>query len=424
MWINAAARPPPQVLDARVRVKDLGLVIAGAKVLQGAFVEAGHIIPLLRVGKWKGSGRIGTEADGRRPAVVEIDPRGAGDVRHHRIEHLPVAFVGVEAVVEEVAQKTAALRITKHIGVFRGSRSICGIPDPRRRIWYCDETETGDGRIGGCVHNLIDPAWFKAALESDRGVASELPLVPRNRGWSALKTVADRQRVFGGLRIAGRVSAQISDRDLVFSCVRREAGTHDALDALRRRHLDTHTSRSSRNVEFPSHPDDRMALSHQKSVAEFGVGRQIAGRGRAIEARQHGLVSAIHDVDQRDAATAACILRLENRQIRRELDLAGGVPGRFVQVGHDLVAGVSRIDRNKNTADDQLVRTDRAERLSGQHISPRRNLDTCHLGGDIRRHEQGQRDHCRRRSRSRSIHGIPPLPHALHGGTLHATPCT
>ena len=98
---DAAGAP---VLDRRVGVEDLRLMRACPRVIEESFLRTAHRIAQARVRKWKGRGAVGAEPCRRRPARVQVDPRGAGDVRHHAVEHLAVALVGVEALVQKVAR--------------------------------------------------------------------------------------------------------------------------------------------------------------------------------------------------------------------------------------------------------------------------------------------------------------------------------
>lgn len=48
-------------------------------------------------------------------AVVEVAEAAAGDMRHHAIEDHAVLLVGVEAPVQELPQKPAALRYAEAV---------------------------------------------------------------------------------------------------------------------------------------------------------------------------------------------------------------------------------------------------------------------------------------------------------------------
>jgi hypothetical protein len=69
------------------------------------------------------------------------------------------------------------------------------------------------------------------------------------------------------------------------------------------RHLDTDRALARGRVELPADPDDREPAAHQESVADL-VERRL------IETRQHGLVAAVHDVEQQRAVSLSRVFRL------------------------------------------------------------------------------------------------------------------
>ena len=59
-------------------------------------------------------------------AVVEVAPAGAGDVRDQAVEHRAAVLVGVEALVQEVAQEAPALRDAHPQGGLHPQRRAAG----------------------------------------------------------------------------------------------------------------------------------------------------------------------------------------------------------------------------------------------------------------------------------------------------------
>ena len=369
-------------------------MIARARVVERAFLDAGHRIALFRVGEGKGRRRELAQRGGRRPSPVEVDPRGAGDVRHHGIEHLAVALVGIEALIEKIAEESAALRGAERVGVFRRGDRVGRVLEPRRGIPHGDESQTGNRRIRGGVRQLVGAARLEPALERD-DVARQLPLVARDRGRRALDPVADGQRVPRRRGIARRVAAQISDREFRTPRIGRERRADDTGHAGRRRHVDPDRAVALRHVELPADPHDREALPHQQAVAELGVRRQVAGRGGAVESGEDGPAAAVDDVDERDAVPVGRVLRLEDREVGAELDEPGGVARRLVEIGDDLVARALGIDDEVDASDDQLVAAGRTEGAPAEHVPARGDVDARHFGGGEGRQE-GQDGHARR----------------------------
>jgi hypothetical protein len=84
-------------------------MLARTRVVEQAIGLAGDRITLgdVRIGERRC--REHREPVRRRAAFVEAQPCGAGDVRHHAVEHLAVLLVGVEAVVQKRPQKAARL---------------------------------------------------------------------------------------------------------------------------------------------------------------------------------------------------------------------------------------------------------------------------------------------------------------------------
>ena len=67
-------------------------------------------------------------------------------------------------------------------------------------------------------------------------------------------------------------------------------------------------------------------------------------------------------------------MRLQNHEIRGELDLSGGVLWRLVQVGDDLIALVGRINLEVDLPGKALIGTNRSKRAAAGYVAPRSDL--------------------------------------------------
>ncbi|PYQ87699.1 MAG: hypothetical protein DMG03_05180 [Acidobacteria bacterium] len=172
-------------------------------------------------------------------------------------------------------------------------------------------------------------------------------------------------------------------------------GTTLRLSKGRDRRIDAHEACPLRRVELPSHPQQRETLLHQKTVAHVGQRRWIEAARRVVEESEHPLAAAVrHFVEQRAVATLDSFW-LDEEEVGRELDLAGRIARRVVDVRDDAVRRQRRIDGEEDFAGELLVWTGRAERLSSDEIGARRHLDPHDLGGHRCRRKREQDDHSR-----------------------------
>src|SRR5262249_16183218 len=98
-------------------------------------------------------------------------------------------------------------------------------------------------------------------------------------------------------------------------------------------------------------------------------------------------------------AVARRNLRPQDVEIRRELDAAGGVDRRLVEIHHHAVARRVRIDREVDRADDLLV-------SGGADVRALRDLDARHFGARGAAEDQREGD----RQAQRLFHCVPKLP--------------
>ncbi len=210
---------------------------------------------------------------------------------------------------------------------------------------------------------------------------AEAPLIARHGPAGSFDRVPDRQHVFRRVRIHDGVRRVIAIRERVIGFLLRdnEITPHESLDRLavvgRRRRVHADEAGALRDVELPADPQQREALIHQKPVAHLGRGRGIGASSGVIEEAEHAFAAAVGHFVEHGAVAALHSFRLDEKEVRRELDLAARVARGLVEVGHDLVRGQRRIDREINLPGDFLVRPCGPEGLAVQQIAARLNLD-------------------------------------------------
>src|ERR1700730_1374579 len=119
-----------------------------------------------------GNGSLGSDADGCPKRMLKSPPRlAAGDVHQQAVEHQPLRLVLVEAEIEELAQKTAALRRAEGVGLpdVAGAGVACraAVPQEGHDIARRQQAQPDHRRAGCRVDHLIDPAGFEAGGEID-----------------------------------------------------------------------------------------------------------------------------------------------------------------------------------------------------------------------------------------------------------------
>src|SRR4029450_5561218 len=108
------------------------------------------------------------------------DPPRAGNMRHRAVEHLAIALVGVETLVEESAQETSALRGAVGNRIAHAAHFAAIVLQPRREIAHRDKPETRYGRVRDAIGDLIRLPRLETAIERDR-VPFDSPPAARDR---------------------------------------------------------------------------------------------------------------------------------------------------------------------------------------------------------------------------------------------------
>ena len=292
-------RGPTIVLVRRVAEEhpghDAGLLGADQQTIR----QAGLGIGLRLKRERKDVGRIEKIEEGARVTrglrepVIEAAAPAARDVRPDSVKHLLALLAGVESVVEELAQKSPALRGTDRNGMlvpFLVLQVRDVVPNARG-------TQAGQRRVLPGVGHFVDPARLKPALHIDMSaIFFEPPLAARNLAARAVGAIThghpDARRVGHRVGNMGPVR-HVEPVDLL---VRDVVGSHHALDALGRGRVKPHQpGRVRRDIPLPSQPQQRESLLQQKVVSELSRRPRIRrGPGVSqVEGPQHPLPPAV-----------------------------------------------------------------------------------------------------------------------------------
>src|SRR5262249_60515117 len=109
-----------------------------------------------------------------REAMVEAAASRPGGVNQHAVEHFATGLVGVETLVQEVAEKASALRDAH--GDRGGDRELGPriVAGPRHDVADRGESDPDDDGIAGAIDELVDLAALEPAGEGDmRGIVHQ-----------------------------------------------------------------------------------------------------------------------------------------------------------------------------------------------------------------------------------------------------------
>ena len=135
-------------------------------------------------------------------------------MRKDAIERDPPLFVGVETLVNKIAQKTAILRNAFAEHTRRRCDAVGRVLHIRSKVAHRREAQPGYNRIGDYVDVLINAPGLEAAVKVDGAVArrqlavdhrGKLPLRAGDIGTLALARVANRERVAGIVGLRNRI---------------------------------------------------------------------------------------------------------------------------------------------------------------------------------------------------------------------------
>src|ERR1700683_3112792 len=110
-------------------------------------------------------------ARGLRKALIETTPAAAADLRPDAVEDLAVFFVFIETLIDEGAQKAAALRDAEgdaplEVVVLIAEQGFrAAVLEERGEVTHSGRAETGDDGIFREIDNFVDPSGREAAFQ-------------------------------------------------------------------------------------------------------------------------------------------------------------------------------------------------------------------------------------------------------------------
>ena len=114
--------------------------------------------------------------------------------------------------------------------------------------------------------------------------------------------------------------------------------------------VDADETLTMRRIELPADPEQREALRHQETVAHLGFGGRIEAARRLVVEGEHPFAAAVRDLVQHCAVAAFDLFRLDQKEVRRELDAPAGILWRLVDVGDDFVWREGGVDLEVDAA--------------------------------------------------------------------------
>ena len=382
------------VLGAGVGVHDEGI---GSRPLE-------HGVDFL--GEGVGDGDEGEGVALRRPVVLLVLARVAPDLGEalvgedaaagrmglDGVEDGATGLVLVPALVDELADGAAAERLPVAVDLVEGAGEgwlavgVDGVVvEEGEEVADAGEAEVHDARALCVVDQLVDPAGLEAAFDVEvdgrrrqldaavrLGGARQLPLGGGDGQTRVLLVLAPGQHGAGAVahRVALNVGAaadrQREDAGRVSDELLADAAAQRLAALARLRQVGDDVAAAGDEVALPAGPDDGVALAHEEAVAGVGSLRQV-GAAAVVEA--HGAAAAaIGELVEEAAVAAAEVDRLEDVEVGGELDEAGGVARREVEVDDGGQAGRRRVDGEVDLADQALVGARIAEGGAGGEV--------------------------------------------------------
>src|SRR5205814_599774 len=143
-------------------------------------------------------------ARGLGKAMVERPASGAADLIEDAVEYFSSLLVLIEALIQEVAEKAAALRHAPGGGGAQARRRVAGrrvVFHEAHEIARAGQPETDDARVGAAVDDVVDAAGLEAAVERDRAALDKAPLRARNQLASDGRILPHGHHVLGAVGI-------------------------------------------------------------------------------------------------------------------------------------------------------------------------------------------------------------------------------
>ena len=325
----------------RIRVEDLRQQVGRSRVREKAVGDTRLGVALRDIGERKdvrGIEEIQVRVavpGGLCETVIEAAPARSGNLSDDAIEHLAVAFVPVETVVEVSSEKSAALRnAERQRAVDRPGRNR---PRAGRRVLQHGDhvanrrwPQSHERRVLRGVDHLVNLAGLElrrhihaCRIRHCAGAVSarESPLASRHDAARPFHGVAHGHHVLRRFRVDDRIGGVIAigQRMIRFlfgddEVAADKTSNRSPILGCRRR-IDAHQSRALRCVELPADPQQGEALSHQESVAQLGVRARIDASSRVVEEAEHPLPAAIGHLVEHGAIASSDVLRLDQEKI-------------------------------------------------------------------------------------------------------------
>ena len=402
--MRGAGRHVPDALDVGVHEGGVAAPVLGRRVGQDELRQlalrleareqraalAGHRIDRGDVGeREQASDRAGGVQRRLTEALVELAAAGAGDVRHHAVEDRAPRLVLVQAEVEEVAEEPPGLRHAQDVGALELGRAGVALgggreAEPGGRVAHGDEAEADEGRLLGAVDQLVDLPGLEAAVEAHVGRVGEPPRRARDRGGGSAGVLANRQ---AGRRVV-EIGRGVPDVVAVGEGQRGDAAVRPPLAQERardragvtagRRHREGHEAVLARDVVLPAAPRHRVAVAHEKAVAEILGRRRIGHAHRAVEHPERHLAAAVGHVEEEPAVAARGVPRPQHVEVRFALDQTRRVARGQGEIGDGLVRRVSRVDADAEDPRDLLVGARVTEGAAVEHRRTLCDPERCH----------------------------------------------
>ncbi len=343
--------------------------------------------------------------------MVEAPPPRPGDMRDHPVENLTPFFVGIEVLIQEMTEKSPALRYSERFRAADRHRRLGVVFEIGDEISRRGEAQASDHRGFRGVDQLVDPR-FESGLQMHESqvvdqfpvdLARKLPLPGRNPPALPARRIPDREGVARMARIGPRVfhAADAADDEVAERMILCFFGNHEVrANHARQRsrggagggRVKSHQSPVVGDIELPTQPRHGEALSHQEAVTEIGGAGRIHRAAGPVDQTKNPLPAPVRYFQEKRSIPAAILLGLENEDVRGELDFALAVEMGFVQIDDLLVVRIVRPHREVGLADDLLVRPGQPETPAADHIGARRDFDSIETGFGVRGQGDDQKD--------------------------------
>ncbi len=247
--------------------------------------------------------------------MIEAAAAGTRRRDHQTVERLTPTLIRIEAVADEFAQESGALRVAvADDPLQRGWRLAQGGAlatklQVRREIANRGETETSDRRSTRAVHRFVHASAASRPQADRAAISGQLPFVRRNRLRCLVHARAKREPGTGPLGFGNA----IGERDLDSAGVAQlDVGiAHQAFNGGDRRAERQALQRA--HVELPAKKRDGESLLEQETITHIPRLRRKTALLRAAQDGERLIASAVDDFEEDGAACATSILGSEEQ---------------------------------------------------------------------------------------------------------------